>query len=83
VREVGGLSRRARREDRRLVTLALDSEIRFRDPAARAAFADELAGAVTALVARYHDGAAPDGRAYRLLVAAHPIPDPAPQEEPR
>ncbi|HST40210.1 MAG TPA: helix-turn-helix domain-containing protein [Conexibacter sp.] len=83
VREVGDLSRRARRTDKRLVTLALDSEIRFRDPAARAAFADELAGAVTALVARYHDGAAPDGRAYRLLVAAHPIPDPAPQEEPR
>lgn len=83
VREVGDLSRRARRADKRLVTLALDSEIRFRDPAARAAFADELTGAVTALVARYHDGAAPDGRAYRLLVAAHPIPDPAPQEESR
>jgi DNA-binding transcriptional ArsR family regulator len=83
VREVGDLSRRARRSDRRLVTLALDSEIRFRDPAARAAFADELAGAITDLVSKYHDGAAADGRDYRLLVAAHPVPDRPQQEEQR
>ncbi|MBB4660751.1 winged helix-turn-helix domain-containing protein [Conexibacter arvalis] len=74
VREVGALARRARRGDRRLATLALDTEVRFRSAADRAAFADELTRAVAALVSKYHDGAVADGRSYRLLVAAHPVP---------
>ena len=83
VREVGGLARQAEREDRRLATLALDTEIRFRSAAERAAFADELTRAVTTLVARYHDAAAPDGRTHRLVVAAHPLPSvPDSEEEP-
>jgi DNA-binding transcriptional ArsR family regulator len=76
VREVGDLVRRSRRADRRLVTLALDAEIRFRTAAERAAFADELTAAVTALASKYHDGTAADGRSYRLIVAAHPAPPP-------
>jgi DNA-binding transcriptional ArsR family regulator len=74
VREVAGLARRAERTGKRLPVLALDTEIRFRSAAERAAFTDELTGAVTALVSRYHDGAAPGGRGHRLLVAAHPLP---------
>jgi DNA-binding transcriptional ArsR family regulator len=68
VREVGALvgSRR------RVATLTLDTEIRFATAAARAAFADELTRAVTALVARHHD---PRGAPHRLVVAAHPIPE--------
>ena len=73
VREVGALARRAEKEHKRPATLALDSEIRFRSAAERAAFADDLTAAVTALVAKYHDDA-PGGRRHRLLVAAHPIP---------
>lgn len=71
VREVGGLARRAEREDKRLATLALDTEIRFATPADRAAFADELVAAVTALASRYHDEA---GRPHRVVVASHPTP---------
>jgi DNA-binding transcriptional ArsR family regulator len=74
VREVGSLARTAERTDRRLATLALDTEIRFRSAAERAAFATELTAAVTKLASRYHDESVPDGRAYRLLVAAHPFP---------
>jgi hypothetical protein len=55
--------------------LALDTEIRFATAAERAAFSDELTGAVTALISRYHD---PGGRPYRLVVAAHPLPKEAP-----
>jgi DNA-binding transcriptional ArsR family regulator len=73
VREVGGLARRADAEDKRLATLGIDAEIAFADPAARAAFAEELAAAVTALTARYH---ATGGRPHRLVVAVHPTPDP-------
>ena len=71
VREVGGLARRADQDDKRLATLALDTEIQFRSADARAAFADELTAAMTDLVARYH---VPGGRPHRLIVAAHPKP---------
>ena len=38
------------------------------------AFTRELSDAVSDLVARYHDAEAPSGRAYRLIVVAHPLP---------
>ena len=50
----------------------MDSEIRF--ASAHVAVADELAEAVTGLVARYHDESAPGGRPHRLIVALHPTP---------
>jgi predicted ArsR family transcriptional regulator len=73
VREVGDLARRADAHDRRLATLAIDTEIAFASAGERAAFADELGAAVRDLVARYH---APDGRPHRLIVGAHPVPAP-------
>ena len=82
VREVAELVRRADRQHRRLATLALDAEVRFRSPAERAAFTDDLAAAVAALAARYHDPAAADGRSYRLVVAAYPRPSPPDPEGP-
>jgi DNA-binding transcriptional ArsR family regulator len=74
VDEVSELLRRALAADKRLATLSLDTEIRFRSAADRAAFSNELIQAVTDLVARYHDESAPGGRAHRLLVMAHPLP---------
>jgi len=75
VREVGGLSRRAARNDERLATLAVDTEIAFATSERRAAFADELTAAVTDLAARYHDPGADGARPHRLVVGAHPIPE--------
>ena len=72
VREVGELVTGAERARKRLATFAIDGEIRFASAADRAAFADELAGAVTALVAKYHDESAPGGRGHRIVVAVHP-----------
>jgi hypothetical protein len=71
VREVGALARRADAAGRRFPTFAVDTEIRFRHAADRAAFADDLTAAVLDLVARYHHD---DGRPHRLVVAAHPKP---------
>jgi DNA-binding transcriptional ArsR family regulator len=73
VREVGALARRADRDGARLATLAVDTEIGFRSPEERAAFADDLVAAVTDLASRYHDAT---GRPHRLVVAAHPVPEP-------
>ena len=75
VREVGGLANRAAAAGRRLPTLAIDTEIRFRSAQDRAAFADELTAAVIDLAARYHHD---DGRPHRLIVAAHPRPEESP-----
>jgi DNA-binding transcriptional ArsR family regulator len=79
VREVGGLAHRAAAAGKRLPTLAIETEIRFRSAEDRAAFADELTAAVIDLAARYHHD---DGRSHRLIVAAHPRPeDPLPEED--
>lgn len=83
VREVGDLWRAARQKDRRLATLALDTVIRFRSPADRAAFTADLGNAVAALAARYHDDSAPGGRPHRLVVAAYPAPADAKSENKR
>lgn len=72
VREVGALMRRSREVDKRLPTLSIDTEIRFRSPAERAAFSNELVNCITNLVSRYHDESAPGGRSHRLVVVAHP-----------
>ena len=72
VRDVGALISGGVRARQRVATFAMDSEIRFATAADRAAFADELAHSVTALVARYHDQTAAHGRDHRLVVAIHP-----------
>jgi DNA-binding transcriptional ArsR family regulator len=74
VREVGDLGRRAKKAGKRLATLAVDTEVRFRSAADRAAFSNELTEAISKLVAKYHDESADGGRAHRLVVVAHPLP---------
>ena len=74
VHEVSDLGRRARETGKRLPTLSLDTEVRFKSAAERAAFTGELTEAVTRLVARYHDEGAPGGRAHRLVIVSHPLP---------
>ena len=73
IREVSVLIRRARDVGKRLPTLSLDTEIRFRSAADRAAFSRELTEAIAQLAARYHDETAPGGRPHRLVVVAHPL----------
>ena len=73
VREVADLVRRAKQADKRLATLAVDTEVRFRSATDRAAFSNELTAAITTLVSKYHDESAPGGRPHRLVVVAHPL----------
>jgi DNA-binding transcriptional ArsR family regulator len=80
IREVGGLVHAARDTGKRLPTLSLDTEIRFRSAAERAAFSKELVSAMATLAAKYHDESAPGGRPHRLLVLAHPLPHENPEE---
>ena len=81
IREVGDLVARAKAANKRLATLAVDAEVRFRSAADRAAFSRELAEGVAKLVSKYHDESAPGGRAHRLVVVAHPLPQTSEPEE--
>src|SRR5215211_1878867 len=72
VRDVGELVAGATKAHKRLATFAMDAEIRFASAADRAAFAEELAGAITSLVSKYHHENAPRGRDHRVIVAVHP-----------
>ena len=83
VREVSDLIRRARDARKHLATLSVDTVIRFRSAAERAAFTQELADAINGLASKYHDESAPGGRSHRLVVVAHPVPQtPRTKEEP-
>src|SRR5215218_1829566 len=68
VRDVGDLITGSTRARKRLATFAMDGTVRFASAADRAAFAEELAGAVTALVGKYHDESADGGREHRVFV---------------
>jgi DNA-binding transcriptional ArsR family regulator len=81
VREMGDLVRRANEAGKRLATLAVDTEVRFRSATDRAAFSTELTAAITKLVSKYHDASAPGGRAHRLVVVAHPLPQKSDRKE--
>src|SRR3954466_2739884 len=74
VREVGDFVRRASTSGKRLATLAIDTEVRFRSPTDRAAFSHELTQSIAKLVSKYHDESATGGRAHRLVIVAHPLP---------
>jgi hypothetical protein len=79
---VGDLVRHAKATGKRLATLAVDTEIRFRPATDRPSFSNELAEAITNLVSKYHDESAPGGRAHRLVVVAHPLPQKSDPKEP-
>src|SRR3984885_2349560 len=55
IHEVSDLVRRAKAQGKRLATLAVDTEVRFRSAADRAAFTRELTESIATLIAKYHD----------------------------
>ncbi|MEV4809792.1 ArsR/SmtB family transcription factor [Micromonospora avicenniae] len=76
VQDVGSLITGADRAKKRVATFAVDANVRFASATDRAAFAEELAATIGALVARYHDENAPGGREHRVVFALHPSADP-------
>ncbi|OKI50461.1 transcriptional regulator [Micromonospora sp. CB01531] len=76
VQDVGALITGADRAKKRVATFAVDATVRFASARDRAAFAEELAATVSALVSRYHDENAPGGREHRVVLALHPSVNP-------
>ena len=74
ISEVADQREAAERAGKRLATMTVETEVRFATPAAQAEFAEELTRSIAALVAKYHDEAAPGGRRFRLMAGAYPAP---------
>jgi DNA-binding transcriptional ArsR family regulator len=74
VRDVVAVRARAEFEGKRISTLAISSDIRFRSAADRFRFGEELEGLITGLVKKFHDEAAPEDRTFRLVAASYPAP---------
>jgi DNA-binding transcriptional ArsR family regulator len=72
IRDVASLVHRAAAAGKRLATFSLETEVRFATPAAQHAFAEELTFCVAALVAKYHDGSATEGRRFCFVVGGYP-----------
>lgn len=81
IQEVNKLLLGAKAANKKLPALSIDTQIRFRSAADRAAFTKEFTATVTQLAARYHDESAPEGRWHRLVVLAHPF-SPQPRNKP-
>ncbi len=72
VRDMATLRRGADQAGKRLASFALEVDVRFRSPAERSAFAEELAAKVAELASRYQDDS-PESRAYRFVIGGHPV----------
>jgi DNA-binding transcriptional ArsR family regulator len=81
IHAVGALGERARGQGKRLATLSLEVDVRFRSARERSAFTQELANVLARLAARHHDAAAPGGKTFRFLVAGYPAPAAGGQED--
>jgi DNA-binding transcriptional ArsR family regulator len=78
VSTVAEMRERAEAQGRRLATFAIEADVAFEHPADIERFANDLAGAVAVLAAKYDTGAA--RRRYRVVIGGHPAP--RPREEP-
>ncbi len=70
--DVGALRRGATAARKTLPTISMETEVAFRSPETRAAFAEELAEALATLTARYHEPGE-GSRPHRFVVGGHPV----------
>jgi DNA-binding transcriptional ArsR family regulator len=72
IRDLATLSIRAAKANKRLATLTLEMDVRFRNAEDRNAFSEELANTFAKLAAKYHDESAAGGRSFRFILAGYP-----------
>jgi len=82
IRDLATLQQRADDSGKMLATLTLEAEVCFADAAQQAAFADELAGALATISAKYHDADAEGVRRFRFTLGGYPAVAPDNSEDP-
>lgn len=81
IRDLANLSIGATRAKKRLATLTIETEVRFRNAEDRNAFAEDLANTLARLTAQYHDASAAGGRTFRFVAAGYPAITKAQEQE--
>lgn len=72
IQELATVAARARRANKRIATLTLESEVRFASPEDRNAYAEELANTLARLSAKYHQPGTDTGRTFRVVTGVYP-----------
>ena len=72
IRDLSLLKQRAEQANKRLATLAIETEIRFASAADRTAFAEDLTQAIATLAAKYNHATASGGRDFRIVTSVYP-----------
>lgn len=75
MRQVGAALRKAESQKKRVATLTMLTQVRFRSARDRNAFAEEIASEVSRIVAKYHDDKAQGGRRFELALGVYPVSD--------
>lgn len=83
IRELAALRDGAGKARKRLATFSMETDIALATPADFQAFAEDLARAVATVAARHHDDRSGEGRGFRLVLGAYPIPKDPSNHEPR
>jgi hypothetical protein len=74
--DLAALTRAAGVRGKRVPTLTLETRVRFASPADQQRFANELAGALTTIAAKYHQPNTAQGRTFRVFACGYPaVPD--------
>ena len=74
IHELAAIREGAGKARKRLATFSMEAEIALAAPADFRAFAEDLARAVAGVAARHQDDRAGDGRRFRLVLGAYPVP---------
>jgi predicted ArsR family transcriptional regulator len=82
IQQVGAAMAKAEAQRKRIATLTLLTQVRFRSASERNDFAEELAGAIAGLVSKYNDESAPGGRRFELALGVYPASAAAPAFSP-
>lgn len=72
IRDVAQIAIRAREAGKKMATFTLESEVRFRSPEERSAFAAEMTHAFALICAKYNAKNAPDSRTFRFVLSGYP-----------
>lgn len=83
IRELAALREGAGKARKRLATFSMETEVALAAPADFQAFAEDVVEALAHVAARHQDERAPQGRRFRLVVGAYPVPSDPSQPEVR
>ena len=72
-RDVALLREQAKQAQKRLATLALETEINFESPSAFKQFTEELLNEVSRIAAKYNRADQKNARRFRVAIASHPV----------